>query len=36
MLIAVGAHYTDFGQTSDEEVIRLMDEAERLLRQPQA
>jgi len=36
MLIAVGAHYTDFGQTSDDEVIRLMDEAERLLRQPPA
>ncbi|MDF2141766.1 phosphoribosyltransferase family protein [Paenirhodobacter sp. CAU 1674] len=30
-LIAVGAHYVDFGQTSDEEVVRLMDEAERLL-----
>jgi putative phosphoribosyl transferase len=30
-LIAVGAHYVDFGQTSDDEVVRLMDEAERLL-----
>jgi len=26
----VGAHYVDFSQTSDDEVIRLMDEAERL------
>ncbi|SEQ48674.1 phosphoribosyltransferase [Thalassovita taeanensis] len=29
-LIAVGAHYVDFGQTSDEDVVRLMDEADRL------
>lgn len=28
MLYAIGAHYTDFGQTSDEEVVRLLDEAE--------
>lgn len=31
---AIGAHYTDFGQTTDEEVIRLMDEAERLTQKP--
>ncbi|WP_397544775.1 phosphoribosyltransferase family protein [Roseovarius salis] len=30
MLYAIGAHYTDFGQTSDDEVVRLMDEAKRL------
>ena len=30
MLYAIGAHYADFGQTSDDEVIRLMDEAKRL------
>lgn len=34
MLGAVGAHYADFGQTPDEEVIRLMDEAERLQPRP--
>ncbi|MDR9393622.1 phosphoribosyltransferase [Roseovarius sp. SYSU LYC5161] len=31
-LYAIGAHYVDFGQTSDAEVTRLMDEAEALLR----
>jgi len=30
LLRGVGAHYEDFGQTPDEEVIRLMDEAARL------
>ena len=29
-LFGVGAHYADFGQTSDDEVVRLMDEADRL------
>ncbi|MRU14770.1 phosphoribosyltransferase [Roseovarius sp. A21] len=30
-LFGVGAHYDDFGQTSDDEVIRLMDEADSLV-----
>lgn len=32
-LVAIGAYYSDFGQTSDEEVIRLMDEAASLAQQ---
>ena len=35
MLYAIGAHYIDFGQTRDEEVIQLMDEAETLVTQAQ-
>jgi len=32
LLLGIGAHYADFGQTSDDEVIRLLDEADRLIR----
>jgi len=32
LLLGIGAYYADFGQTSDEEVIRLLDEADRLIR----
>lgn len=36
MLYAIGAHYSDFRQTSDDEVIRLMDEAARLVQPVQS
>jgi len=32
LLLGVGAHYADFSQTSDEEVIHLLDQADRLIR----
>lgn len=31
-LLAIGAHYSEFGQTTDEEVMRLMDEAATFVR----
>lgn len=36
VFFAVGAHYVDFGQTSDEDVVRFMDEAHRLITPPAA